>query len=176
MTRPLTNTAYVILGALQYGPKSGYDIKARVDISTRFFFSASYGQIYPELKRLRSRKLITGSSQMTGRRERTVYEITDGGRKRLRDWMLAPDAGYEMRDEGMLKIFFSGTLSHTEQIGRVDALRSQREEQLENLLAIKNDLPPEADEIHRAILEYGIGQLRLAIDWCEHFTKERKGG
>lgn len=176
MTRPLTNTAYVILGVLQYGPKSGYDIKARVDISTRFFFSASYGQIYPELKRLRARKLVIGSSHKTGRRERTVYEITEAGRERLRDWMLSPGASIEMRDEGMLKIFFSGTLSREEQAGRVDALRSQRQEQLENWLAIQNNLPPEADDIHRAVLEIGIEQQRLTIAWCEGFAKERKPG
>lgn len=174
MTRPLTNTAYVILGVLQYGPKSGYDIKARVDISTRFFFSASYGQIYPELKRLRARKLISGTSHKTGRRARTVYELTDAGRERLREWMLSPGAGIEIRDEGLLKVFLSGTLSREEQAGRVDAMRAEREAQLENLNAIKNDLPPEADDIHRAVLECGIEQQRYVIDWCERFASERR--
>ena len=34
---------------------SGYEIKALVDKSTRFFWAASYGQIYPELQRLARR-------------------------------------------------------------------------------------------------------------------------
>jgi DNA-binding PadR family transcriptional regulator len=48
----LTHTAYVVLGMLRHEPRSGYEIKTVVDKSTRFFWAASYGQIYPELKRL----------------------------------------------------------------------------------------------------------------------------
>src|SRR2546423_7126877 len=48
----LSATGYVILGLLSWRQMSGYDIKATVDNSTRFFWAASYGQIYPELRRL----------------------------------------------------------------------------------------------------------------------------
>ena len=41
----LSNTAYVILGMLRHGERSGYEIKQAVDQSTRFFWAASYGQI-----------------------------------------------------------------------------------------------------------------------------------
>ena len=56
-------TAYVILGMLAWGPLSGYDIKAVVDRSVRFFWAASYGQIYPELKRLSEAGLIEGEAE-----------------------------------------------------------------------------------------------------------------
>ena len=52
MSVTLNNTAVVILGLLAGGAKSGYDIKGIVDRSTRFFWGASYRQIYPELRRL----------------------------------------------------------------------------------------------------------------------------
>ena len=45
----LGKTAYVILGMLELGRRTGYEIKSLVDVSTRFFWAASYGQIYPEL-------------------------------------------------------------------------------------------------------------------------------
>ena len=48
----LSKTAYVILGMLRTRAHTGYEIKSIVDHSTRFFWAASYGQIYPELKRL----------------------------------------------------------------------------------------------------------------------------
>ena len=38
----LSNTAYVILGALHERPRSGYDIKAFADHSTRHFWAVSY--------------------------------------------------------------------------------------------------------------------------------------
>ena len=48
----LSPTGRVILGMIRMGRRTGYDIKQLVDVSARFFWSASYGQIYPELKRL----------------------------------------------------------------------------------------------------------------------------
>ena len=42
----LSPTAYVILGMVSREARSGYEIKAAVDGSTRFFWAASYGQIY----------------------------------------------------------------------------------------------------------------------------------
>ena len=54
----LTPTARVILGMLALGARTGYDIKRAIDLSTRFFWGASYGQIYPELHRLEERGLV----------------------------------------------------------------------------------------------------------------------
>ncbi len=69
----LSPTGRVILGVLAVEPRSGYDIKALTDKSTRFFWAASYGQIYPELKRLAEQGLIEGSDEPQGGRKRTVY-------------------------------------------------------------------------------------------------------
>ena len=48
----LSPTARVILGMLGLGLRTGYDVKRLSEDSTRFFWGASFGQIYPELKRL----------------------------------------------------------------------------------------------------------------------------
>ena len=69
----------VILGFLSIGPRSGYEIKATVDRSTRFFWAASYGQIYPELRRLESEGLIEGEEAPNGGRARRVYRLTAAG-------------------------------------------------------------------------------------------------
>ena len=60
----------VVLGLLSLGPRSGYDIKTVVDRSTRFFWAASYGQIYPELRRLEDEGLIEGEDASNGARGR----------------------------------------------------------------------------------------------------------
>ena len=71
-----SKTAYVILGMLSLGKKTGYEIKSLVDVSTRFFWAASYGQIYPELKRLEQAGLIRGERDATDGRRRKAYELT----------------------------------------------------------------------------------------------------
>src|SRR6058998_2101805 len=61
-----SSTAYVILGMLGWRPMSGYEIKSLVDKSTRLFWAASYGQIYPELRRLQAAGLIEGKASPQG--------------------------------------------------------------------------------------------------------------
>src|SRR5438270_7884260 len=107
----LTPTGRVILGMLALGKSSGYDIKQFVDKSTRHFWAASYGQIYPELKRLEDAGLVEGREEPTGGRARTLYDLTDPGRAALTNWLGSNEpVSYELRDEGMLKLFFSDSL------------------------------------------------------------------
>src|SRR5579864_7833756 len=99
MTAPLSATGRVILGMIAKGKRSGYEIKQLVDRSTRYFWAASYGQIYPELKRLEDDGLIRGRSDPSGARAKMAYELTPEGEEALRDWLSA-DASivYELRD------------------------------------------------------------------------------
>src|SRR2546423_10509731 len=77
----LTPTARVVLGMLRLGQRTGYEIKQLVDVSTRFFWAASYGQIYPELKRLEDDALIQGGEAATdGGRRREDRVTAEGGR------------------------------------------------------------------------------------------------
>ena len=71
MAPELSPTGSVILGMLALGKQTGYDIKQFVDKSTRHFWAASYGQIYPELKRLEEQGLVRGRPEPTGGRSRT---------------------------------------------------------------------------------------------------------
>lgn len=106
----LSATAKVILGMLAMRPRSGYEIKSFVDDSTRYFWAASYGQIYPELKRLAEHGLIEGTDAPTGGRQRTVYRLTAAGTEALREWHEGPSEIYELRDEGLLKLFLAGAI------------------------------------------------------------------
>ena len=107
----LSPTAYVILGMLRLGRRTGYDIKQLVDKSTRFFWAASYGQIYPELKRLEQAGLVRGAADPQGGRQRRAYELTDEGNRALDEWVGTPDVSIlEMRDLALLKLFFADEL------------------------------------------------------------------
>src|SRR5690242_20883770 len=83
----LSSTAPVILGMLSWRPMSGYEIKSLVDKSTRNFWTASYGQIYPELRRLSAAGLIEGKAEPRGGRRRNVYRLTPAGRRELETWL-----------------------------------------------------------------------------------------
>lgn len=163
----LSATAYVILGVVRWEPRSGYEIKAVVDNSTRFFWAASYGQIYPELKRLAEMGLIVGSEQPTGGRKRTVYEITADGEEELRAWLRQPPQTFEMRDEGLLKLFFADALPREEALAILREMRARRlaiHQQLEAIKAIKGEIE---DPFPKIVLESGLEFTKSSAEWCE---------
>ena len=72
---------YAILGWLSTGPGSGYDLVRQMDVGLSWFWGASHAQIYPRLKVLESRGLITSEQVTVGTKlEKRVYSITEAGR------------------------------------------------------------------------------------------------
>ncbi|HET8565313.1 MAG TPA: PadR family transcriptional regulator [Solirubrobacterales bacterium] len=168
----LSPTAYVILGMVRKEPRSGYEIKALVDNSTRFFWAASYGQIYPELKRLAEAELVVGSDSPTGGRRRTVYEITADGEEELRAWLRQPPQTFEMRDEGLLKLFFADALPRGEALAIVREMRERRLEVHRRLRALQELKAGLDDPFPMIVLRGGLEFTEWFADWCERMEKE----
>lgn len=167
----LSPTAYVILGMLHTSPKSGYEIKALVDKSTRFFWAASYGQIYPELRRLAEDGLIEGTDAARDGRRRTVYKITAQGRKALRRWLREPPSTYETRDEGLLKLFFAGALPPQEAVRTLEAMRRRSQETLARLREVEPKATA-AGGYPLMVLRGGIELNEWYSDWCERMQQQ----
>jgi PadR family transcriptional regulator AphA len=167
----LNATAHVVLGLLRTGPKSGYEIKAVVDDSTRFFWAASYGQIYPELKRLAGAGLIEGTEAPRGERKRTVYRLTAGGRRELERWLREPPRVYELRDEGLLKLFFADALPPSEALG---TLRTMGEHHSATAARLREIEPKAmaAGGFPLVVLRGGIEHHEHLAGWCERVEQE----
>jgi DNA-binding PadR family transcriptional regulator len=171
----LSPTAYVILGMVSREPRSGYEIKALVDNTTRFFWAASYGQIYPELKRLSEAGLVEGVDAPRGERKRTVYAITAVGKQALREWLRQPPATYEMREEGLLKLFFAGVLPPQEAAEILASMRAHRQGVVERL----REIEPKAiakdetgDPFPLMVLRGGIEFNQWFAGWCERMETQ----
>jgi DNA-binding PadR family transcriptional regulator len=164
---PLTPTGQVILGMIALGSQTGYDIKQMVDKSTRNFWAASYGQIYPELRRLEEQGLIEGQSDPRGGRARTVYELTPAGQAALSDWLDATgEPSFEVRDEGMLKLFFSDIGTPDQRIRNLRAMRHSHQ----NTVTQLEQLDVNADHMGtgpKLTLELGLGLHRAIVEWCD---------
>ncbi len=168
----LSPTAYVILGLLSLGPKSGYEIKAFVDKSTRFFWAASYGQIYPELRKLSEAGLIDGEAKPAGGRRRTVYALTREGRKRLREWLAVEPDVLEMRDEGLLKLFFADATGGASAAERLAAKRRHHLEIVEQLRALEPLAAAKPERFPLLVCRYGIECNQWMADWCQRTAEE----
>jgi DNA-binding PadR family transcriptional regulator len=161
-----TAVTWAVLGLLALGPRSGYDIKRVVDRSIRHFWAASYGQIYPELKRLEESGWIAGKDAGRGGRSRRVYRITAEGRRRLEGWLHGYETRIELRDESLLRLFFADTLPRNEALGLLAARREGYRMMLEYLRGLDDGVgedPPFVDLVYR----WGLDYCEWGIEWCD---------
>jgi PadR family transcriptional regulator, regulatory protein AphA len=176
----LTPTARVILGMLKLGVATGYEIKKVIDFSTRFFWTASFGQIYPELKRLRKAGLVRAEQEPRGKVKRTVYSLTPRGERALHDWLTdSEDVLFEIRDESLLRLFFSDQLSRDEVIAN---LRMQ-EQIFENVLRRFREIEVDAragvaeGRVYPYVaLQYGLDFITWARDWYAETAHRLESG
>jgi DNA-binding PadR family transcriptional regulator len=175
----LSPTAKIILGFLRFRPRSGYDIRQAVELSTRFFWGASYGQIYPELRRLADRGLVEVEASAEHGRRRTAYRLTDKGVAALGSWLEGDDDLFQYRDEGMLRLFFSDFGEPEAALRNVRHMREWREQALEFL---RSEIEPHAQEdaelgyrfpLHA--LAFGTAWLEAQAEWLAVLERELEG-
>ena len=164
----LSRTPYAILGALSHGPKSGYDISRSFERETMFFWSESYGQIYPTLKKLRDQGLVEmeRDSRDAGP-DRKVYSLTDAGRAQLREWLAQPTHRVSMRDEAMLKLTVTTPDTHTISLAAL-------EQMMRELGAILARIDAQEDQITgQDISESERIAQRLTVDWSRRYHQAK---
>jgi DNA-binding PadR family transcriptional regulator len=113
----------VLLGLLTIEPMSGYDLGQVIRDSVGHFWNESYGQIYPNLKRLAEAGQVTAQTErQKGKPERHVYSITKKGRKRLAAWLEVAPQPEIPRNELLLKLFFGAQISPKISIQHVERM------------------------------------------------------
>jgi PadR family transcriptional regulator, regulatory protein AphA len=172
----LAHPAYVVLGMIRLGARSGYEIKQAVELSVRFFWTISQAQIYPSLERLERRGLINGKSEPLGRRRRRTFTITKAGQTALREWLrLQEPMPFELRDIGLIKLFFADALDRDDARALLTAVRRRSEERVSTLRSIE----PVALSTQRDGNVYPLLTLRMGIAFhqammevCSEFEQE----
>jgi PadR family transcriptional regulator AphA len=153
----LTPTSYVVLGLIeQMQPASPYDLKRAVALGVGHFWSLPHTQLYAECGRLAEAGLLSERREESGRRRR-IYRLTKSGEEALGRWRSEPTSElYELRDAGLLKLFFGADpkeLAPRQLEAHREKLR-EYEAQLEECRAMK------APEGIMHAIEAGIGHER----------------
>ncbi len=174
------NSKLAVLGLLCHKPMTGYGIKNTIQRSTGMFWSESYGQIYPTLKKLTNEGLaVVRQSEKRGTASKTIYEPTAKGRQTIKAWLAQPAKTNIVRSEVLLKIFFGGqadlrtTQMHVEQeladSRQVLALLTAAEKMLAQRSNGKRNL---ADFHFGLTIAYGKKSLRTAMRWCKESLRK----
>jgi PadR family transcriptional regulator, regulatory protein AphA len=164
----LTPVSYVVLGLLaQNGPSTPYELKAAVARSIGNFWSFPHTQLYTEPERLVSLGLVRERQESGGRRRRT-FTITAAGRRALRAWMQEPGFSREIRDLGLLKLFFGGLVSPDEVVALATEQEKAHLAKLQDFEALEREGREDGDPHRRAVLRMGLVYERAAARfWAE---------
>jgi len=174
--RELGSPAYVVLGMVRLGARSGYEIKQAVELSIRFFWTISQAQIYPSLERLERAGLVEGRADPQGRRPRRLYEITKDGERALTRWLRQDEPmPFELRDIGLVKLFFADALNPGDALGLLATVRRRSDERVAALREIEPSarLAEQQGNAHPLLtLRMGIAFHQAMIDVCQEFQEQ----
>ncbi len=170
---------FAILGMLTLGKKkSGYDLKKAIATSTANFWSESYGNIYPTLRKLLEEGAIREENDKVPatKRPKQLYSITEKGRQSLKQWLRQPMAERSEDNELLLKLFFGSMMSPGESLTLVKAHRDHHIALLERFKAIERRImtgssTDEQKVYLRATLSYGQAVSQALIQWSSATEK-----
>ncbi len=172
----MRQTDYVILGLLAERPLNGYQIKKLVDIRFKFFWSESFGQIFPALKALAAQGFVEENPDgEKSARAAKAYRITTAGMAELARWLGQPVEKESFRLEILLKTYFSGYAAPDAMLVHLAAFEESHAQQLRILDLFQAELEriPDEDNNHRDILrviDFGQKANRAYLDWCRETT------
>lgn len=135
-----SSSSFALLGLLTIEPMSGYDIGQMVRASVGHIWSESYGQIYPNLKRLAAEGLVDSKTEKhKGRPDRHIYSITRKGREQLAKWLAIPPQPEVPRNEMLLKLFFGAQVSPQILIQNVERMVEEHRALLDKFKLVQHD-------------------------------------
>jgi DNA-binding PadR family transcriptional regulator len=178
MAKRSSSSMEVLLGLLMIEPMSGYDLGLTIRGSVGHFWNESYGQIYPNLKKLANGGFVSCKTErQKGRPDRRIYSITEKGRERLTKWLAVPPQPEIPRNEMLLKLFLGEQIPAQILIGYVERMAEERRALLELLERAereeinKNQHYPGAP-YWRMAAHYGQMEMRAHLRWAEETLAE----
>ncbi|WP_243059395.1 PadR family transcriptional regulator [Nocardioides sp. SR21] len=170
----MTTTGYALLGLLALRPWTTYELAQQVRRSLSWFWPRTERKLYDEPKRLVAAGFATAREEFTGKRKRTVYEITDAGRAALRAWLGEPSAPPSMENEAMVRVFFADGGDVASLQVTLAAMADGARVRLAELEAMEGgEYPfPERRHITRLAMRLQQRQEQTMIDWATWASAE----
>ena len=172
-------TKYAVLGLLSRASLSGYDIKKIVDRSISYFWNENFGHLYTVLRQMEQKGLISRQVVHTsGRPDRSVFSITDTGRKVFSDWLMREPEDPPTRIELLLQLFFAGSVSPPAIVEKIKKEKEKAEERLAVYETIRRHIM-EYDTVNDQervpfwlmTVSFGVHRERATIAWCDETTE-----
>lgn len=169
-----------ILGLLNYGDMTGYEIMTAFRDSLQFFWSANTSQIYRELQTLKSNGFVTCQKiEQNSKPDKNIFSITESGKEELKIWLR--DENYGKRNMGILmKVFFAGEISVDENIERFYHILNGCDDFMEGLEAANQSASVYRNAVEdeekiaywNMTMRFGEKYTQMMKEWCRECIAE----
>lgn len=174
-----------ILGFLNYGSMTGYDLSKAFLESVDFFWHAQTSQIYRELNSLEKDGLIAYETIIQHNKpNKKEYSITKKGTEEFLKW-LSEEPQNELsrfKNEFLIKIFFSDSLTVEENIKKLEKFKNDCINYAEALINTSQSIDfyqrkvnnPLASLYWSLTADFGKSYILMCIQWAENSITKLK--
>ncbi len=184
MTRRSQLLEFAVLGLLHEGPTHGYELRRRLNTALGPFRALSYGTLYPALKALVGRGLITTTAPAlevppaittSSSRGRIVYELTADGKERF-DELVAKVGTDAYDDDGFdVRFHFFGRTEADVRLRILEGRRSWLEDNLARIRETAARNRERLDAYTAALQQHGEDKTEREVRWLtELIDAERR--
>lgn len=180
---------YGILGLLNYGGMTGYDISKYFRESVGYFWNAQQSQIYRELTALEKDGLVEYELVIqSDKPNKKLYRINDSGRSNLKEWLEDENIedSFITRNPLLLKLFFSSQISEDRLINRLAKYKEKCEASARELAHHTSDLSDYQNRVEnnreslywQMTAAYGLANYQTCARWAEDCINllQKRGG
>ena len=195
---------YGLLGLLNYGKMTGYELDKAFKDSLEFFWQGQTSQIYRELTAMEKAGWLSSKIEVqTGKPNKKIYTITKQGRTEFMKW-LRPQKGtatmeavvmgsvvmdeaildaLHLRSSFLMKLFFSGELKREETTAFIQNFRDECRATLDRMESVPDSIEkygkmlkqPKATASWRMVALFGKNYYEACERWAVETLKMLSG-
>lgn len=164
-----------ILGLLNYGDMTGYEIMLVFRDSLAYFWSATTSQIYREIHALEEKGWVTSARvDQDGKPDKNVLSITPQGKEELARWLRDGAPRSVIRNPMLMHVFFRGECGLEENIEYFKSLPSRESVfpdgsspsgAIEQYAQVVDD--PVKALYWKFTVEFGVRYEQMVREWCD---------
>jgi DNA-binding PadR family transcriptional regulator len=158
-----------VLGLLKERAMHGYELRKQLSQKLGFFWTVSFGSLYPTLRRLEKRGAVrkTYSADQASRRKQ-VYAITEAGEREFLEMLEEGTAAIMEEDKFPLRLAFFGYLRPESRIKLLERRKTYLQEKLdEGRKSLKRASRGRADSYTLSLMRHGCDTTEHDIAWLE---------
>ncbi|HEY8635045.1 MAG TPA: PadR family transcriptional regulator [Candidatus Dormibacteraeota bacterium] len=174
----LTTTSYVILGLLALRRWSTYELAQQMRRSIPYYWPRAESHIYEEPRKLVDHGLAAAKREFVGRRPRTVYAITDKGRRALKRWLDEPGRAPQVEFEGLVKVLFAEQGTKNQLLATLRSIRTEADRTRQHHAALAAELAgtggpfPERLHVNALVFKFMWEQTEMLARWTAWAEQE----